>query len=600
MIARLLLGGGLALVMLVAQPAQAQQAAEPKVLRYALNAAETGFDPAQLNDLYSRIMTSHIFDGLYEYDYLARPYKIRPNVAEGMPEHSADFRDWIIKIRPGIFFADDPAFKGAKRELVAEDFVYSLKRFFDPATKSPIYSTLKDLGMLGVDALRQDALKHKKPFDYDRPVEGLRALDRYTLQLKLAAPRPRLLFTLASGDLFGALAREVVEFYGDKISAHPVGTGPFVLKQWRRSSLMVFERNPAYRERFYDAEPSADDAAGQALLARFKGRRLPMVDRVEVAIIEEDQPRWLSFLNGEFELSWVLPAPFANQAIPHGKLAPNLARRGMQLERVLASDRFMYYWDMQDPVVGGYTPDKVALRRAIGLGTDVGRQVSNVWRGQAVPAQSVVAPYTFGFDADYKSPNSDHDPVRAKALLDLFGYVDRDGDGWRDLPDGKPLVIRYASSPDARSRSFEEMWKRDLDALGIRLEVKVAKWPEQLKAARAGQLMLWQLGFSSNSPDVQPGLELLYSPSAGGQNFSRFKLARFDAIYEQMQALPDGAERLALLREAQKLTTAYMPIKFLVHRVISDLSQPWLIGYKRPPFSQQFWQWVDIDPSQRP
>ena len=600
MIARLLLQGGLALLMVAAQPAQAQQAAEPKVLRYALNAAETGFDPAQLNDLYSRIMTSHIFDGLYEYDYLARPYKIRPNVAAGMPEHSADFRTWTIQIRPAIFFADDPAFKGARRELVAEDFVYSFKRFFDPASKSPIYSTLKDVGMLGVDELRQDALKTKKPFDYDRPVEGLRALDRYTLQFRLAAPRPRLLFTLASGDLFGAVAREVVEFYGDKISAHPVGTGPFVLKQWRRSSLMVFERNPAYRERFYDAEPSADDLAGQALLARFKGRRLPMVDRVEVAIIEEDQPRWLSFLNGEFELSWVLPAPFANQAIPHGKLAPNLARRGMQLERVLASDRYMYYWDMKDPVVGGYTPDKVALRRAIGLGTDVGRQVSNVWRGQAVPAQSVVAPYTFGFDADYKSPNSDHDPVRAKALLDLFGYVDRDGDGWRDLPDGSPLVIRYASSPDARSRSFEEMWKRDLDALGIRLEVKVAKWPEQLKAARAGQLMLWQLGFSSNSPDVQPGLELLYSPSAGGQNFSRFKLARFDAIYEQMQALPDGPERLALLREAQKLTTAYMPIKFLVHRVISDLSQPWLIGYKRPPFSQQFWQWVDIDPTLKP
>jgi len=593
------LSGGVQAAEPKVQP-EVQPKVQPKVLKYAFNAGETGFDPAQISDLYSRIIASHIFDGLFEYDYLARPYKIKPNVAVAMPEVSEDFRVWTVKLRPGIFFADDAAFGGKKRELVAEDFVYSFKRFFDPVNKSPSYSYINDAGIVGLDELRQQALKGKRPFDYDQPVEGLRALDRYTLQFRLKQPRPRFLFTLAGGDQFGAVAREVIAHYGqDHAMEHPVGTGPFMLTQWRRSSLIVLEKNPGFRERVYDAEPNADDPSAQALLTRFKGRRLPMVDRVEVAIIEEDQPRWLSFLTGEQDLSWLVPAPFAPQAIPNGKLAPNLAKQGIQLERVLNTDRFLYYWNMEDPVVGGYTPEKVALRRAISLGTDVQRQIAMVWRGQGVPAQSVVAPSTWGYDPQYKSENSDYDPARANALLDLYGYTDRNGDGWRDLPDGSPLVIIYASQPDARSRAFEEMWKRDLDALGIRFTVKVAKWPEQLKAARAGQLQLWQLGYSASTPDTQPGLEILYGPTSGGQNFGRFRLARFDEIYDKMQALPDGPERLALLREAQRLTAAYMPHKYLIHRVVTDLSQPWLIGYKRPPFSLQFWQYVDIDTSKK-
>ena len=578
--------------------AQGEAAASPKVLRYAFVAGETGFDPAQISDLYSRIVTGHIFDGLYKYDHLARPYKIKPNVAVGPPEVADDFKTWTVRIKPGIHFADDPAFGGKPRELVAQDYVYALKRFFDPATKSPAYSNFNDLGIIGMDELRQAALSTKKPFDYDTPIEGLRALDRYTLQFRLQSPRPRFLYAITGGDQFGAVAREVIERYAGKTMEHPVGTGPYMLKSWRRSSQIVLVKNPNYRETYYDAEPNADDAPGQALLARFKGRRLPMVDRVEIAIIEESQPRWLAFLNREFDLVTV-PLEFSTVAIPNGKLAPNLARQGIQMVRVLNSDRTLYYFNMEDARIGGYTPDKVGLRRAISLATDVGREIRTVRRGQAVPAQSVVAPHTWGYDPAYKSENSDFNLARAKALLDIFGYVDRDGDGWRDMPDGAPLVIEFASQPDAISRAFDEIWKKGMDALGIQLNIKASKWPEQLKSARAGKLMIWQLGYSASTPDVQPGLEILYGPASGGQNLARFKHARFDEIYRQMQALPDGPERLALLREAQRITTAFMPQKFLVHRIITDLSQPWLIGYKRPAFGNVFWQYIDIDESKR-
>jgi len=580
--------------------AQSEPAAPRKVLRYAFLVGETGFDPAQLSDLYSRYLTAHIFDGLYKYDHLARPYKIKPNVADGMPEVSADYRTWTVRLQKGIYFADDPAFGGKKRELVAEDFVYSFKRFFDPATKSPLYSTLKDEGILGLDELRQRALKSKKPFDYDVPVEGLRALDRYTLQLRLAEARPRLLYTLAIGDVMVAVAREVMEAYPGKSMEHPVGTGPFVLKQWRRSSRMVFERNPNFRELYYDAEPNADDAEGQAQLARFKGRRLPMLDAVEVAIIEEGQPRWLSFLRREFDLLFLLPEEYADIAIPHGRIAPHLAKQGIRAHSMASPDRTLFYFNMEDPVVGGYTPAKVALRRAIGLATDVGREIRQVRRGQAVLAQSVVAPLTWGYDADFKSENSDFDPARAMALLDIYGYVDRDGDGWREQPDGTPLLIEYASSPDSRSRPFEELWQKDLARIGIRIKVKSAQWPEQLKASRAGQLMVWQLGYAAATPDSQLGFELLYGPAAGGQNLGRFRNAQYDAAYDAMRRLPDGPERLAQLHELQRLTLAYMPQKYRVHRIVNDLTQPWVLGFRRPAFGTSFWSYVDIDPAGRP
>jgi ABC-type transport system substrate-binding protein len=572
---------------------------EPKVLRYAFSAAETGFDPAKVSDLYSRIINSHIFDAPYKYDYLARPFKVKPNTAESMPEVSDDFKTWTVRIKPGIYFADDPVFKGKKRELVAADYVYAWKRPYDPANKSPSYSNFNEEGVLGVDELRQEALKTGKPFDYDREVEGVRALDRYTLQFKLAKPRPRFIYTIADHSPFGAVAREVVETYGDHISEHPVGTGPFMLTIWRRSSKMVLERNPNFRELFFDAEPNGDDAEGQAIAQRLKGRRLPMVDRVEIAVIEEGQPRWLSFLNNDFDLIWQVPSDLMPIAAPNNKLAPNLARRGISMQRIVNPDITLMYFNMEDPVVGGYTPEKVALRRAISLGYNIEAEIRSVRRGQAVPAQSVVAPGTSGYDPDYKSEASEYSPSRAKALLDMFGYVDRDRDGWRDMPDGSPLVLQSATLSDSIYRQFDEVMKKSMDAIGIRVVFRPAQFPEQLKAARAGRLMTWSLGNSASSPEFQEALQLLYGPAAGGQNLPRFKLKRFDELYERMQVLPDGPERLAALREAQALITAYAPHKYNVHRIVTDLSQPWLVGYRRPLFGRQFWQYVDIDETRR-
>jgi ABC-type transport system substrate-binding protein len=587
------------LVLPLAAVPQTGAGAAPKVFRYAFPVAETGFDPAQIFDIYSRTVTPHIFEALYEYDPLARPARIRPLTAAALPEVSADFRTYTVRIQPGIYFADDPAFKGKPRELVAQDYVYAFKRCADPVYASPVWSFQEQFGFLGMSELRQRAIDEKKPFDYDREIDGIRALDRYTIQFKVAEPRPRLLQNLASSDLFGAVAREVVEFYGDKIMEHPVGTGPFVLKQWRRSSLIVLERNPAYRDVRYGGEPAPDDAEGQALLARFKGRRLPMIDRVEVSIVDEQQPRWLSFLNGQADLAERVPNEFIELAMPNGKVAPNLAQRGIQGHRTVASQIFLTLFNMDDPVVGGNAPAQVALRRAIGLAMDVDREIRLVRRGQAVRADSLISPHTVGYDAAFRSENSVYDLPRAKALLDLYGYTDKDGDGWRDRPDGQPLVLTMSTEPDQQRRQLDEMFRRDMNALGLRTAFRPAKWPENLKAARAGKLMLWRVGFSSASPDGQDALAKIDSRQLGGQNLARFKLPEVDALYDRMSTLPDGPERDALLDLAKRIGVAYAPYKVHLYPIVTDMTQPWLLGYRRPLFWQEFWHTMDIDDSRR-
>ena len=602
MSARALAGLALALALCLTSAqaqAQAPKADAPKVLRVAFGVAETTFDPAKINDIYSRTVTPHIFEALYRYDHLARPAKIVPLTAAAMPEVSADFKIWTVRVTPGIFFASDPAFQGQRRELVAQDYAYAIRRIVDPANKSPVASSILETRYVGLAALRDEALKNKTAFDYDKPIEGLKVLDRYTIQFNLEAARPRFLEDIAASDLMGAVAREVVDFYGDKAGEHPVGTGPFRLAQWRRSSFIALERNPEFREMLYDGAPAADDRDGQALLARFKGRRLPMVDRVEISVIEENQPRWLAFLNAQIDglvgISGSLPLDFANLAMPNGRIAPNLAKRGIVGRRNVNADAGLTVFNVDDPLVGGYTAEKIALRRAISLAFDVPREIRLARRGMAVPAQSPIVPHTSGYEAAFKSEMSDHDPARAKALLDLYGYVDRDGDGWRDLPDGSPLVLEIGTQPDQISRQFDELWKRSIEAVGLRVKFNVGKWPEQLKSARAGKFQIWQVGSSADRPDGVSSLQRLYGPATGGQNLSRFKLPAFNTLYEQLQRMPDGAERDRLFLEAKKIAAVYLPYKYHVHRLSADLHHPWLLGFRRPLFWQEWWHRVDVD-----
>ncbi|MEJ6007078.1 ABC transporter substrate-binding protein [Paucibacter sp. AS339] len=595
--ALLLISASLALASagpLRAQEAQ-PQSASPKVLRYAFRIAETGFDPAQISDLYSRIIAGGIFDAPLQYEYLARPIRLRPATAESLPEVSADFKTLTFRIKPGIYFNDDPAFGGKKRELTAADYIYSIKRHYDPRWKSPNLYLLENARIPGLSELRREALKNKAPFDYQRAVAGLTLIDRYSFQVRTETGDPRFVNQFADPSTLGAVAHEVVEQYGDKIMEHPVGTGAWALSEWRRSSRMVLTPNPNYREVLYDEQPPADNARLVAQATRLQGRKLPMLDRVEIAIIEENQPRWLSFLRAEADFVDEVPNEYAPIALPNNKLAPNLSKLGLQMVRYARADVAISYFNMEDPVVGGYTPEKIALRRAISLAIDLDKEIRLPRRGQALASQGPISPGVFGYDPGLKTTMSEHDLARAKALLDLYGYVDRDGDGWRDQPDGSPLTIEYSTEQDGEKRALAELWQKAMDAIQVRIKFRHAKWPENLKASTAGKLMMWGVGWSAASPDGDTFLALGYGPNKGQSNKARFDLPAYNALYEQQKKLPNGPERLAVMTDAQKLLAAYMPIKLHVHRVYTDLAQPWVIGYDRNVFVRDFWKYLDID-----
>jgi ABC-type transport system substrate-binding protein len=580
--------------VLIAPSAQAE-----KVLRYAFRVAETHFDPVNINDLYSTILLAHIFDPPYRIDYLARPFKARPNTATAMPEISADGKTWTIRIKPGIYFTDDPAFKGKKRELTAQDYVYSLKRHFDPKSKSPNFYLL-DKRIVGMDPLRKAALAGAK-FDYDREVEGLRAVDRYTLRLQLIEPTPNLIYYLTFCTLSCAVAREVIETYGERAQERPVGTGPYRLTQWKRSSRIVFERNPGYREHIFDAEAAPDDPVAQAIVAKMRGKRLPLIDRVEVYIIEEAQPRWLAFLNAEHDLIDRLPEEFANIAAPGAKLAPNLQKKKLGIDRTNEIEVTFAYFGMEDPVVGGYTPEKVALRRAISLALNPDEWIRALYYGQAIPAQSTVPPTAYGApNDDMAGPLAEYNPAKAKALLDVYGYVDRDGDGYREAPDGSKLVLQMSSEPDSNGKKQDELWRKHMDRVGLRMEFLKKQWPENLRASRLGKLQMWRLGWISGDPDAQTFYDILYGPNKGQSNQSRFDLPAWNALYEKSRVLGDGPERSALYRDMDKIFFSYAPMRPIAHRIVTGLWHPWVVGYRRNPVKRDFWQYLDIDESALP
>ena len=579
--------------VLVALCLAAPAAAQQKVLRYAFVIAETGFDPGQINDLYSSIILAHIFDAPLTYDYLARPVKVIPNTT-GMPEVSADGLTWTLRVKPGIYFADDPVFNGRKRELTAADYVFSLKRHWDPKVKSPnLY--LLDKMVPGMEALRATAEKTGR-FDYDREVEGLRALDRYTFQIRLTEPNPNLVYYLTYCNLSCAMAREVVEAYGEKIMAHPVGTNAYRLADWRRSSRMVLERNPNYRDHFYAPQPAPDDPVKQAIAERLRGKKLPLIDRVEVYVIEENQPRFLAFLNNEHDLITGVPADFVNSTIPNGRLAPNLAARGIGIDRTTELDVAFVYFAMENPVLGGFDPERVALRRAIALGYDVEASILQIYRGQATRAQTTVPPGAIGANPKFAGPLAEYDPAKAKALLDTYGYVDRDGDGYRERPDGSKLVLELASTSDGASKVGDEVWRRSMDAIGLRIEFRKAKWPELLRESRAGKLMMWGLGWTAAIPDADPFYQIIYGPNKGQANHSRFDHPEFNALFEQAKVLPHGPERDALFDRMNRIFSAYAPLRPIVHRIGTSLWHPWVYGYQRHPVLREFWKFIDLDP----
>ena len=561
-----------------------------KVIRDVFPVAETGFDPQAVHDLYSATVVQALYETLFTYDYLARPSKVVPLTAEAMPQITDEGRTWVVKLRKGVLFTPDAAFKGKPRELVAEDYVYSLKRLLDPKIRSP-WAFLLEGKIAGLDELAAEAKKTGR-FDYDRKIPGLEAVDRHTIRIRLNATDYNLPYVLAH-EPTSAVAREVIEAHAGpdgRVLGHPVGTGPYRLEQWVRSSKIVLTANPVYRGFSWNfASADADD---QKLVAQMKGKKMPLVGRVEISIIEEDQSRLLAFQNGELDIM-NLEGPLAPNVLDGEKLKPAFAQRGVRLSRSVDPEISYLYWNMQDPVVGGLSKEKIALRRAMAMSYPVHEDIKVAKNGQAVEARYPIPPGVVGHRPDWVS-SIRYDPAGANALLDKFGYK-RGPDGYRTLPDGKPLVVRHSSRPDTAARQVDELVKKSLDVIGVRVEFHKEKFPELLKLEKQCKLTSRIASWIADYPDGDNFMQLLYGPNTFQSNNACVKIPEYDRLYARAQRLPPGKERDQLYEEMTRVFEAYAPWRLTVSRYRNQLVQPRVQGYRKHPILHAHWQYLDVE-----
>jgi oligopeptide transport system substrate-binding protein len=560
-----------------------------KVLRVEFERAESGFDPVVVHDLYSSIVVDGIFDTILTYDYLAEPAKLVPKIVTEMPQAEDEGKQYTLKLVKGVYFSPHEAFGNKKRELVASDVVYSFMRHYDDSLK-PVWRFLIEGKVVGLNEWYEAGKKAGK-LNWDAKIAGLEVIDSHTLRIKLTRPDHNFGYVLAHPAM-SIVAREVIEKYPDNAQSHPVGSSAYYLKEWTRGQKIVLERNPNWRGGTWNFKPSGKDPYDEVLIKQMQGKPLAQIDRVEIYPIEEEQSRWLALKDAQLDVARI-PGSFAPQAMPGGKLAPDLLARGVRLQRILDPEYTYLYFQWNDPIWGGSEPHKIALRRAVAMAINRDEEIEVIRKGQAIRAEYLVPKGVVGHKDDFVS-NITYNPVLANALLDKFGYK-KGADGFRNTPDGKPFAFKITRSASAVEREFDELYKKNMDVIGIRFDTETEKFADSLKREKRCQIQTRGAAWIADYPDGDNFMQLLYGKNIGESNNGCYKSAAFDKLYEQSTLLPAGAERDKIYLEMQKQFEADTPWVMGVTRYRNQAIHPWVLGYKKHPVLLAEWMYMDIN-----
>jgi oligopeptide transport system substrate-binding protein len=544
-----------------------------------------GLDPAFADDLYSGLETMRIYEGLLQYKYLKRPYQLEPCLAEAMPTISKDGKTYTFKLKKGVVFQDDKAFKatnGKGRELVAEDFVYSIKRLADPRLNSPMW-WLFDGKVEGLNEWHDAGSKSGKP-DYSAAITGLKAVDASTLEIKLKSRSYQFIFAFAM-PANGVVAKEVVEEYGAEFLNHPVGTGAFKLAEYNPSSKIVYVKNPTYRHEVYPSEADAEDTA-RGLIAD-AGKTLPLVDKIVMTVHVETQPQWLNFMQGNLDAAPIPKDNFA-QAITgaNKELSPELKAKGIQLFKEPSLDITHTSFNMTDPVVG----KNKLLRQAISMAVNTPEEIELFYNGRALSAEGPIPPGLAGYDEKMKNPYKVYSVEKAKALLAKAGF-----------PEGKGLApLEYLALSDTTARQMTEYFQKEMAAIGIQVKVQTFSWPEFQQSLKNKKGQVWSFAWGADYPDAENFLQLFYSKNGSpGPNDANYSNPEFDKLYEKSLTLNDSPERTALYQKMAGIVVEDEPWAFGTHRVTYGLTHPWLKNYKPHEFNHGMSKYYRIDTSLR-
>ena len=543
-------------------------------------------DCGNLSDVYSIGVASQIYEPLYDYHYLKRPFELVPLLAEDFPQISDDKLTYTIRIKKGILFQDDPCFPNGKgRELKAQDFVYAIKRIANVKYKSQNWSGF-DGRIVGLDDFREYTKDFKKELDvdYSYAVEGLKSLDDHTLQVTLTRPWPQLTHTLSVVRL-APVAHEAVEYYGEDIIYHPVGTGPYKLQTWQRGVYIEFVRNHNWRGGVYPSEGAPGDL--EAGYLDDAGKPLATIDRLIYRIIEEFQPAWLLFKRGELEWMQTFKDNF-NEAVNAGTLeaTEEMTERGIEL--VLYDDPSVFWlgFNMQDPVLGKNKP----LRKAISRTINRKDMIEVFFHGVHKVAYGYIHPSQAEYDPDIiHADYAKYDLEEARELIREAEKIH-----------GGPLPPLTLSNPGSGviDRQMGQYLQKAFEKVDLQLNVDYLDWPTYLDTLNKGKHQICFSGASPSIPDPLGALEAFLTKNWGyGGNHNFYSDPEFDKLYDQIEVMFPGPEKTALCRKMEKMILDDCPSVFINHRVSTVLRQSWFKNYKPHVYSYntaKYWR-IDVE-----
>jgi ABC-type transport system substrate-binding protein len=517
------------------------------VYRHAMDGAPASLDPAQASNIYANFIVVNLYDTLYRYKYLARPYQLEPNLAEGLPHVSSDGLIYTIHIKPGVHFIDDPAFpEGKGRAVRAEDFVYSIKRQFDEKTRAQ-GAWLWQGKIVGLDDWKQNGS------DYDRDVSGLKALDDRTLQIQLISPFPQLTHTLAQG--FSAIVpREAVDHYGQEFAIHPVGSGPYRLQLFNSASA-VLVRNPGFREEPFSLEAEGFDktAHSQLDLEGLEGRIPPFTNRIEIEFIAEDAARWNAFAAGELDFVKVPVSQFDQvlQQRDPPALAPVLAEN-YHLIANLESGFVHTDFNMDDRRIG-YHPNpeqnarNKALRCAIIKAFDWPKRNEIFYYGIGQVFPGIIPPAAPEFDKNQDTGSISRDLDGARGLLSRYGW------NAGNLP-----VLEYGFTASVTERQMFEQFRSFMVDIGYPQEkiraLTFATYGDYARAYLNREVMLTTTGWTMDYPDAENTVRLFFGPnSSPGSNSANYNNEEFDRLYRGSSGMQPSPMRTAMYRNMNQI-----------------------------------------------
>lgn len=551
-----------------------------KILNVTVPAKVKGMDPVNASDGYSSDEVARVYEGLLEYHYLKRPYELTPNLAESMPEVSKDGKTYTFKIKKGVMFHDNKCFPNGKgRELKATDFVYSLKRLADPALSSSGWWLL-DGKIVGLNKWREKALKSGSA-NYDEKVQGLVAIDDYTLRFHLKYPSPQFLYSLAMTYTY-AVPREAVEFYGKEFLNNPVGTGPFVTNTYAQNNKIEYVKNPNYRDVFYPTEGAQGDK--EAGLLENAGKKLPFVDKIIVNIQTESQPAWLSFEKGKTEYLKIPKDQFDSVVTPDKSITDSYSKKGISMEITPDLDITYIAFNHDDKLFQG--EKGLLLRRAMALAYDVNESNKLFYNDRGLPAQTIIPPGIGGYDPNYKNPYAKFDLEKAKDLLKQAGY-----EGGKGLPE-----ITYETVAKTISRQMSEFFEKSMEKIGIKIRVNTNTWPELTRKVRNRKAQMFGMSWIGDYPDGENFLQLLYGPnSSPGPNGSNYNNAAFNKGFDTSTVILSANERSKNYAKLAQSTSEDVAYILGIHRTSFVVKHSWLKNYKYSSFSQGDAKYMDID-----